>query len=107
MALIKDTFKGPNAVAMSYGDPVAPAKILSEFAKDNKVLEIKIGVMDGKILDPGAIKSLAALPSREVLLGTFLSALNNVPAGFVRTLAEIPKQLLNVLQAVKDQKEAA
>jgi large subunit ribosomal protein L10 len=107
VALIKDMFKGPNAVAMSYGDPVAPAKILSEFAKDNEVLEIKIGVMDGKILDPDAIKSLAALPSREVLLGTFLSALNNVPTGFVRTLAEIPRQLLNVLQAVKDQKEAA
>ena len=107
VALIKDTFKGPNAVAMSYGDPVAPAKILSEFAKNHAVLEIKIGVMDGKILDTKAIKSLAALPSREVLLGSFLSALNNVPAGFVRTLAEIPRQLLNVLQAVKDQKEAA
>lgn len=107
VALIKDTFKGPNAVAMSYGDPVAPAKILSEFAKNHDVLEIKIGVMDGKILDTKAIKSLAALPSREVLLGSFLSALNNVPAGFVRTLAEIPRQLLNVLQAVKDQKEAA
>jgi large subunit ribosomal protein L10 len=107
VALIKDTFKGPNAVAMSYGDPVAPAKILSEFAKDNKVFEIKIGVMDGKILDTNAIKSLAALPSREVLLGTFVSTLNNLPTGFVRTLAEIPRQLLNVLQAVKDQKEAA
>ena len=107
VALIKDTFKGPNAVAMSYGDPVAPAKILSEFAKDNKVFEIKIGVMDGKILDANAIKSLAALPSREVLLGTFVSTLNNLPTGFVRTLAEIPRQLLNVLQAVKDQKEAA
>jgi large subunit ribosomal protein L10 len=107
VALIKDTFKGPNAVAMSYGDPVAPAKILTEFAKENKVFEIKIGVMDGKILDANAIKSLSALPSREVLLGVFVSTLNNIPAGFVRTLAEIPRQLLNVLQAVKDQKEAA
>lgn len=107
VALIKDVFEGPNAVAMSYGDPVAPAKILSEFAKDNKALEIKIGVMDGKILDSSAIKSLAALPSREVLLGTFVSTLNNLPTGFVRMLAEIPRQLLNVLQAVKDQKEAA
>ena len=107
VALIKDTFKGPNAVAMSYGDPVAPAKILTEFAKENKVFEIKIGVMDGKILDENAIKSLASLPSREVLLGTFVSTLNSVPTGFVRTLAEIPRQLLNVLQAVKDQKEAA
>ena len=107
VALIKDTFKGPNAVAMSYGDPVAPAKILTEFAKENEVFEIKVGVMDGKILDVNEIKSLAALPSREVLLGTFVSTLNSVPAGFVRTLAEIPRQLLNVLQAVKDQKEAA
>jgi large subunit ribosomal protein L10 len=92
---------------MSYGDPVAPAKILTEFAKENKVFEIKIGVMDGKILDENKIKSLAALPSREVLLGVFVSTLNSVPAGFVRTLAEIPRQMLNVLQAVKDQKEAA
>ena len=104
-ALIKDTFKGPNAVAMSYGDPVAPAKILTEFAKENKVFEIKIGVMDGKVLDASAIKSLSALPSREVLLGTFVSALNSLPTGFVRTLAEIPRQMLNVLQALKDQKE--
>ena len=107
VALIKDTFKGPNAVAMSYGDPVAPAKILTEFAKENKVFEIKIGVMDGKILGADQIKSLAALPSKEVLLGTFVSTLNSLPTGFVRTLAEIPRQLLNVLQAVKDQKEAA
>lgn len=107
VALIKDTFKGPNAVAMSYGDPVAPAKILTEFAKDNEVFEVKVGVMDGKILDVNEIKSLAALPSQEVLLGTFVSTLNSLPAGFVRTLAEIPRQLLNVLQAVKDQKEAA
>jgi large subunit ribosomal protein L10 len=92
---------------MSYGDPAAPAKILTEFAKENKVFEIKIGVMDGKILDANEIKSLAALPSREVLLGVFVSTLNSVPTGFVRTLAEIPRQLLNVLQAVKEQKEAA
>jgi len=107
VALIKDMFIGPNAVAMSYGDPVAPAKILSDFAKDNKVFEIKVGVLDGKILDADEIKSLAALPSREVLLATFVSTLNSLPTGFVRTLAEIPRQLLNVLQAVKDQKEAA
>jgi large subunit ribosomal protein L10 len=106
-ALIKDMFKGPNAVAMSYGDAVAAAKILTEFAKENKVFEIKVGVLDGKILDANGIKALAALPSREVLLGLFVSTLNSVPAGFVRTLAEIPRGLLNVLQAVKDQKEAA
>lgn len=107
VALIKDAFKGPSAIALSYGDPVAPAKILTEFAKENKVFEIKIGVLNGKVLDVRGIKALSALPSREVLLGTLVATLNSVPTGFVRTLAEIPRRLLNVLQAVKDQKEAA
>lgn len=63
--------------------------------------------MAGKILDVNEIKALAALPPREALLGSFVSVLNNVPTGFVRTMAEIPRRLLNVLQAVKDQKAAA
>ena len=105
--LIKDIFKGPNAVALSYSDPVSPAKVLTDFAKDNKVFEIKAGVMDGAVLDSNQIKALADLPSREVLLGMLLSTMNSIPTGFVRTLAEIPRQFLNVLQALKDQKEAA
>ena len=105
-ALIKDHFKGPSAVALSYTDPVAPAKVLSEFAKDNEKLEIKIGVMNGKALDLDGIKALAELPSREVLLAQVLSAMNAVPSSFVRTLGEIPRSFVNVLSAVKDQKEA-
>jgi len=107
VALIKDHFKGPSAVAISYDDPVAPAKVLSQFAKDNNKLEIKIGVVNGKVLDNQAIKALATLPSREVLLAQFLSALNAVPTSIVRVLAEIPRGLVNVLTAIKDQKEAA
>jgi len=107
VALIKDHFKGPSAVAISYDDPVAPAKVLSQFAKDNNKLEIKVGVLNGKVLDNQAIKALATLPSREVLLAQFLSALNAVPTSIVRVLAEIPRGLVNVLTAIKDQKEAA
>lgn len=107
VALIKDVFTGPNAVALSYEDPVAPAKALTEFAEQHKALEIKIGVMNGKVLDLEAIKALAALPSREVLLGQLLSAFNGVPVNFVRTLSAIPLQFLNVLEAIKNQKEAA
>jgi large subunit ribosomal protein L10 len=107
VALIQDYFKGPSAVAFSYKDPVAPAKILAQFAKDNKKLEIKGGVLNHKVLDVDAIKALAKLPSREVLLGQFLSVLNEVPSSFVRTIAEIPRSLLNVLTAIRDQKETA
>ena len=63
--------------------------------------------MDGQVLDENAIKALAKLPSREVLLGQLLSALNAVPTSFVRTIAEVPRSLVNVLAAIRDQKEAA
>ncbi len=107
VAAIKDHFKGPSAVALSYEDPVAPAKVLTQFAKDNPKLEIKVGVLNGKVLDVPAIKALATLPSREVLLAQFLSALNAVPTSFARVMAEIPRSFVNVLTAIKDQKEAA
>lgn len=104
---IKDDFKGPSAVVLSYDDPVAPAKVVTEFAGGNDKFEIKVGVMDGKRLDGNAIKALSSLPSREVLLAQVLSAMNGVPTAFVRVLNAVPQKLLYALQAIKDQKEAA
>lgn len=105
--LIRDSFKGPSAVAMSYDDPVSPAKVLYDFAKDNDKLEIKAGVLSGKALDFDAIKALSDLPSREVLLAQVLSTMNAVPTNLVRALSNVPERLLYALQAIKDQKEAA
>jgi large subunit ribosomal protein L10 len=104
---MKDRFVGPSAIALSYEDPVAPAKVLTEFAKDNDKLEIKVGVMDGKLLDLSAIQALSDLPSRDQLLATVLSAMNAVPTSLVTALSDVPRRLVNVLQAIKDQKEAA
>ncbi|MBU1163200.1 MAG: 50S ribosomal protein L10 [Proteobacteria bacterium] len=107
VALIKDSFKGSVAIAISYNDPVASAKVLVQFAKDCEKLGIKAGVMDGKALDLSTIKALSELPSQEALLGRLLSVLNGVPTSFVMVLNNIPVKLLNVLQAIKEQKEAA
>ena len=107
VGLIKEHFKGSSAVALSYDDPVAPAKVLTNFAKDHEELEIKGGVLNGQVLELNDIKTLSAMPSRDQLLGKLVSTLNAVPASFVRTLGEIPKKLLYVLLAVKEQKEAA
>jgi large subunit ribosomal protein L10 len=107
VALIKDSFKGPSAIALGYNDPVAPAKVLTEFAKENEKLEIKIGVMKDKVLNLDSIKALSALPSREHLLAQVLSAMNGVPTALVRALNDVPCRLLNVLNAIKEQKEAA
>jgi len=105
--LIKDNFKGPSAIALSFEDPVSPAKVLTKFADENEKLEIKVGVMNGKVLDISAIKALSALPSREVLIGQLLSVMNGVPTGFVRALVDTQRRLLNVIVAIKEQKEAA
>ncbi|HOO12179.1 MAG TPA: 50S ribosomal protein L10, partial [Bacillota bacterium] len=59
---------GPNAVALGYDDPVVPAKIISEFAKDHEKLEIKAGMISRKVIGAEGIKSLASLPSKEVLV---------------------------------------
>lgn len=106
-AVVQDVFKGPTAIALNYEDPVAPAKVLTEFAKDHKHLEIKAGVMGGKLLSVDDIKALSALPSREVLLAQVLSTMNGVPTGFVRTLNAMVGGVVNVLQAIKNQKEEA
>jgi len=105
--MLKDYFAGPSAIALSYDDPVAPAKLLTDFAKENKKLEIKVAVMDGKVLDLSKINELSSLPSHEVLLGQLLSVMNGVPSSLVRALGDVPRKMLNLLQAIKEQKEAA
>jgi len=105
VALIQDQLKGPSAIALSFDDPVAPAKVLMEFSKKNDKLEIKAGVMEDRVLDLDSIKALAALPSREALLSQLLSAMIGVPTGLVRVLNGIPQKLMYALLAIKDQKE--
>ena len=102
---IHDSFKGPTAIVVSYSDPVAPAKVLTDFAKENDKLEIKKGIMGNKVLDLNDIKALSALPSREVLIGKLLSVMVNVPTSLVQVMSAVPRNLLNVLQAIKEQKE--
>jgi len=106
VAAIKDQFKGPSAVAISYDDPVAPAKVLVDFIKENEKLELKIGVLGGKVLDIDEIKALSTLPSKEVMLAKVLSVMNAVPTSLVTALSDVPRRMVNVLQAIKDQKEA-
>lgn len=65
---------GPTAVAFS-ADAIAPAKILSDFAKKNDALKIKAGVVEGRVVDAAQVKALADLPSREGLLSMLLSVL--------------------------------
>ncbi|HAP5269600.1 TPA: 50S ribosomal protein L10 [Enterococcus faecalis] len=72
---LDEVFTGPTAVAFSNDDVVAPSKIIDEFAKDAKALEIKGGVIEGKVSSVEQITALAKLPNREGLLSMLLSVL--------------------------------
>jgi large subunit ribosomal protein L10 len=102
-----DLYKGPNAIVVSNDDPVAPAKILADFAKDNDKLEIKGAALAGKLLGEEEIKQLAKMPSKEDLLAQLVYTLNAVPTNLVNVLSGVPRAFVNVLNAVKDQKDAA
>ncbi|MFO7812617.1 MAG: 50S ribosomal protein L10 [Pelovirga sp.] len=97
---------GPTAIALAGADPVAPAKILSKFAKDVQAFELKAGVLGGKLLTVADINALADLPSREELLAKALASMNAPASNFVGTLAAIPRSLVQVLNAIGQNKAA-
>ena len=103
--ILSDHFKWPVAVVLSYKDPVAPTKALIEFAKKNPELEIKVGVLDGKLLTKSDLTALAELPSRGVLLGKLVSVMAAVPTSFVTVLSGVPRSFVQVLNAYCDKKK--
>ena len=105
--VLVDMLTGPNAIVTSQDDPVAPAKILVDFSKDNDKLEIKGAALAGQLLDIEAVKQLAKMPSKEELLAKLVYTLNAVPTNLVNVLSGVPRSFVNVLNAVKDQKDAA
>lgn len=94
MAELNEFLTGPNAIAFSNEDVVAPAKVLNDFATKHEALEIKAGVIEGKLVTLDEVKAIATLPSREGLLSMLLSVLQ-AP---IRNLALATK-------AVAEQKE--
>lgn len=106
-ACLDEQLVGPTAIALSKDDPVAPAKALVEFAKAHQVFELKAGMLDGKLLSVDDIKALSDLPSREELLAKMLGSMSAPATNFVGVLAAMPRSLVQVLSAIKDQKEAA
>ena len=64
--------EGPLSVAIGYEDPTAPARILNDFAKNHKVLELKAGIVQGEVFDEAKVKELASIPSKEILIGKLL-----------------------------------
>jgi large subunit ribosomal protein L10 len=103
---IQDQFTGPNAVICSYKDPVSVAKLLSSIVKEIPFLKVKSGVFGRQRLGPDDMVRLAALPSREMLLGKLLGLMQASPQRLVGVLAANLNRLVWTLNAIKTQKEA-
>jgi large subunit ribosomal protein L10 len=95
---------GPLAYGIS-SDPVAVAKVLQEFAKDNEKFVIKAGAMPNVMMSAREVAELAKMPSRQELLTKLVATMQAPIAKFVRTLNEVPGKFARTLAAVRDQKE--
>src|SRR3954466_6140801 len=99
---LTDTLVGP----LMYGiaaDPVAGAKVLAEFAKDNERFVIKAGAMPNTVMSAKDIKALALLPSRDELLAKLMGTMQAPVAKLVRTMNEVPGKFVRTLAALKEQ----
>jgi large subunit ribosomal protein L10 len=88
-------------------DPVAGAKVLSEFAKDNELFVIRGGALPNSVMSDKDIKALALLPSREELLARLMGTMQAPVAKLARTLNEVPGKFVRTLAAYRDSREKA
>ncbi|SHJ76555.1 50S ribosomal protein L10 [Desulfofundulus thermosubterraneus] len=96
--------EGPTAIAFGYEDPVAPAKVVAELAREFKQLEIKAGILEGRVIDVEGVRRLADLPSREVLLARVAGGMQAPLYGFAGALQGLLRNLVYVLEAIRKQK---
>ena len=99
---------GPVAIAFGYEDLAAPSKLINEFVRTTRLkLDVKGGLVEGRVFTPDQVKQLADLPSRETLIAQLLGTLQS-PVGQLVAIMQTPhQQLLGVLNAYKTKLEAA
>ena len=101
---LEEHLKGPTAVAFGYEDPVAPAKIITEYIKKNKKISVKCGMIDKKVVDVAGVTALAELPPREVLIAKMMGSMNAPITGFVGVLSGVMRKFVYAVEAVRKQK---
>ena len=86
---LEQYLEGPVSIACGYEDATAPARVLNDFAKDHKKLELKAGVVDGIVYDKAGVEKLATIPSKEVLIAKLLGSIKSPISSFARVLSAI------------------
>lgn len=109
---LDEHLEGTTAFAFSAEDAVAPAKVICGFIKKNKldeveVLTVKVGMVEGKVIDVKEVKALASLPSREELIAKLLGSMNAPISNTVNVLQGVIRNAVYVLDAIRAQKASA
>ena len=97
---------GSTAFAFGYNDPVAPAKVMSDYIAKAKKMEIKGGVLESKVIDASGVEGLSKLPSKEIMVVMLLGVMNAPARNFVSVLSGPARSLAQVLNAIKEKKGA-
>jgi len=97
--------EGPSAIAFSYDDPSAPARVITEFAKQADKPTIKMSLFEGEFFGPDKVAQIAALPSKKVLLTKIAGGLNAPLQGFAYALNGLLLKLVYALNEIKNVKE--
>lgn len=101
---LADHFVGPVAIAVAE-DPIAVAKTVSDFAKDNGEFKLQTGALNGRLLSVEQVQALATMPSRDELLGTLAATMAAPIQRFLATLNEVPTSFVRCLSAIRDSAE--
>jgi len=104
---LAELLKGPSAVAFGFEDQVSPAKVITQFIKENKKGDIIRGaVLEGNVLSEKEVIDLSKLPSKEELYAKILGGINSPASGLVNSVNGIARALVIAMEAVRKQKEA-
>ena len=101
---MEGVLKGSTAVAISYDEPIAPAKVIKEFTKESDLPHVKGIILDGEFIPGEEFKKLADLPSKDELLAQFVAMLHSPLQKLVSTLNAPMQNIAGVLRSLKDKK---
>ena len=103
---IFDHLKGPTGLAISYDDPVAPARVIKKFREKNEKLQLKVAVLEGSVFEGKRLPELAALPSRGEMVASILGSLDVPVSGLVGAIGAVMRDLVNVIDQIEKKKAA-
>ena len=106
MPAIDNYLEGPTALVLGFNDPVTPVKTILEYFKETKKeLEIRGGIVEGRVVSTQQLQQIATLPSREEMVAKLMGSMQSPAQGVVITLSGVARNLVYVLESIRKQKE--